>query len=94
MRTTIVLLLVLGTFGATARAEDARVLHPAGELLEVAPNAYGLGVNSDQYGRPHVYRTPDGTPLPGIFTDGVERDAYGLGVHADEFGRVLRDDEP
>ena len=27
----------------------------------VTPNGYGLRVNSDSYGRPHVYRAQDGT---------------------------------
>ena len=99
MRVVIALLIVAWT-AAAASAEDLRArstlepLRPSGELLEVEPNAYGLGVNSDQYGRPHAYRTPDGEPLPGILTDGVRRDAYGLGVHADEFGRALVDGEP
>ena len=95
MRCLIALLLLACT--TTAAAEDLgapRPVRPSGELLEIEPNAYGLGVNSDQYGRPHAYRTEDGEALPGIFTDGVRRDAYGLGVHADEFGRALEDGEP
>jgi hypothetical protein len=92
MKCLIVLLLVASAL--TADAEDFERLRPAGELLEVKPNAYRLGLNSDQYGRPHTYRTPDGAPLPGIFTDSVGRDAYGLGVHADEFGRAVQDGEP
>jgi len=86
--------LLLTATAATADAADIDPPRRTGELLDVTPNAYGLGVNSDQYGRPHAYRTPDGEPLPGIFTDGVRRDAYGLGVHADEFGRAVVDGEP
>ena len=63
-------------------------------MLRVEPNTYGLGVNSDQYGAPHAYRTQDGQALPGIFTNGVKRDAYGLGVHSDQFGRPVYDSAP
>jgi hypothetical protein len=87
-----IVLLLLVAWSTTVRAEGFE--RTTGDLLDVEPNAYGLGVNSDQYGRPHVYRTPDAAPLPGIFTDGVRRNAYGLGVHADEFGRPLRDGKP
>ena len=89
----IVVLLVAGVTDA-AGAEEPTSPSATGELLEIEPNAYGLGVDSDQYGRPHTYRTPDGRALPGIFTDDVRRDAYGLGVHADEFGRALEDGAP
>jgi hypothetical protein len=95
MRYSIALLLIAcaaATAGAEEPAQHQR--RATGELLDVTPNAYGLGVNSDQYGRPHAYRTPDGDALPGVFTDGVRRDAYGLGAHADEFGRPLEDGEP
>ena len=92
MKCLIAFLLVASV--ATAGAVNLEPPRPSGEPLDVTPNAYGFGVNSDQYGRPHVYRTPDGEPLVGTFTDGVRRDAYGLGVHADEFGRPLRDGEP
>ena len=61
------------------------------DALQVTPNAYGLGVNSDQYGRPHQYRTQDGQVLDPIFNGGVKRDAYGLGVHMDQFGRPVYD---
>jgi hypothetical protein len=102
MRFTIALLIFTWTL-AVARAGDSdsprgsqplQPLRPSGELLEIEPDAYGPGISSDQYGRPHVYRTPDGAPLPAPFTGGVKRDAYGLGVHADEFGRPLVDGEP
>lgn len=61
------------------------------QTQSVTPNAYGLGVNSDEFGRPHSYRTRDGEKLSPIFQTGVKRDAYGLGVHADEFGRPVYD---
>jgi hypothetical protein len=57
----------------------------------VKPNGYGLGTNSDQFGRPHQYRTGDGQAVDPIFQDGVKRDAYGLGVHRDQFGRPVYD---
>ena len=63
-------------------------------LLDVNPNAYGLGINSDQFGRPQTYRTQDGQKLSPIFQGGVKRDAYGLGVHSDQFGRPVHDSQP
>jgi hypothetical protein len=67
---------------------------PRQQTQSVAPNAYGLGVNSDEFGRSHTYRTQDGQKLSPIFQGGVKRDAYGLGVHADEFGRAVYDGKP
>ena len=92
MRLLAALLLIAcaTTAGAQAREPESQ----SNEFLDVKPNAYGLGVNADQYGRPHTYRTEDGQQLPGFFADGVRRDAYGLGVHADEFGRPLHDSKP
>ena len=51
-----------------------------GEILNIRPNAYGLGVSSDQYGRaiktdPSLRVTPD---------------AYGPGIGMDQFGRPVR----
>jgi hypothetical protein len=60
-------------------------------ILNIKPNAYGLGINVDQYGRPTKYRLSDGKELPRIFYDDVKRDAYGLGVHMDPFGRPVYD---
>jgi len=57
----------------------------------VLPNAYGLGVNADQYGRPHTYQLQSGQQLDPIFQDGVKRNGYGLGVHQDQFGRPVYD---
>ena len=56
----------------------------------ITPNAYGLGVNADQYGRPHTYHTSDGQPLSPIFNNGVQQNAYGPGVGMDQFGRAVR----
>lgn len=61
----------------------------------VTPNGYGLGVNTDLYGRPHQYRLRfDGQVLDPIFQGGVKRNAYGLGVHQDQFGRPVYDSAP
>jgi hypothetical protein len=60
----------------------------------VKVNAYGAGLNADEYGRPHVYRTRDGKKLNVVEQDGVQRDGYGLGVHIDQYGRPVRDSQP
>lgn len=60
----------------------------------VVPNAYGLGVNRDQFGRPHAYRLENGAPVAPIFQGGVRRDVYGPGVHMDQFGRPVYDGRP
>ncbi len=60
----------------------------------VTPNAYGLGVNADLYGRQHTYRQPNGEQLSPVLQDSVTRDAYGLGAHMDTFGRKVYDSEP
>jgi hypothetical protein len=64
---------------------------PSTGISRVKPDAYGLGVNSDQYGRRHTYKTSDGEDLSPIFQKDVKRDAYGLGVHSDPFGRAVYD---
>ncbi len=79
---TIVTVLVLSGGMAFAQTDP---------LLRIKPDAYGLGVNSDQYGRPHKYETQDRDTLPGIVNEKVERNAYGLGVHKDQFGKRVRD---
>ena len=53
----------------------------------VNENAYGLGVHSDQYGRPVRYSVPNGVPGE---TLKVQQNAYGLGVHSDQYGRPVR----
>ena len=71
--------------------EDTQQRQPA---QAVSPNAYGLGVNSDEFGRPHTYRTRYGERLSPIFQGDVKRDAYGFGVHSDQFGRPVYDSKP
>lgn len=60
----------------------------------VSPNAYGLGVNADSFGRPHQYRLQNGEPLDTIFQGGVKRNAYGPCTHMDQFGRPVYDSAP
>jgi hypothetical protein len=55
----------------------------------VRPNAYGLGVNADQYGRPTTYQLQNGQQLDPIFDNGVKQNAYGQGVGMDQFGRPV-----
>jgi hypothetical protein len=55
----------------------------------VQPNAYGLGVNSDQYGRPSTYQLQNGQQLDPIFNEGVKQNTYGPGVGQDQFGRPV-----
>jgi hypothetical protein len=55
----------------------------------VQPNAYGLGVNSDQYGRPTTYQLQNGQQLDPIFNAGVKQNAYGPGIGQDQFGRPV-----
>ena len=90
------MLATLATAGAMPAAAQLspRLQRSAPEQLDVKPNAYGHGVNSDQYGRRHTYRTNDSEALPGSATGSVKRDAYGLGVHADQFGRPVYDSKP
>ena len=63
-------------------------------LLDVEQDAYGHGVNRDQYGRPHQYETQQGRTLDPVEQDGVKRNAYGLGVHKDKYGRPAYDRVP
>ena len=60
----------------------------------ITPNAYGPGVNSDQYGRPQTYYLQDGSQLSPIFQGGVQQNAYGPGVGMDQFGRPVRSGPP
>ena len=86
------LLVIAMAIGLAAEA-SAQYQSPPGwqGLNEVKPNAYGLGVNQDEYGRPHSYRLDNGQRLDPIFQNGVKRDAYGLDVHMDQFGRPVHD---
>ena len=62
--------------------------------LTITPNAYGPGVNSDQYGRPQTYYLQDGQQLSPIFQGGVKQNAYGPGVGMDQFGRPVYSGPP
>ena len=84
----------VANWGRSDNNAGGTAANTANDLYQVTPNAYGLGVNSDQYGRPHQYRTQDGQVLDPIFNDGVKRNAYGLGVHMDQFGRPVYDSTP
>ncbi len=73
-------------------------------LLDVKPNAYGLGVGSDQYGRPVQYKTSDdtysapdaessrqyGTSRHEDPSIEVKPHAYGLGTGMDQYGRPVK----
>jgi hypothetical protein len=65
---------VLATAAAAQWEQDGQ------DVQEVRPNAYGLRVNADQFGRSHAYRLEDGSKLEPIFQDRVRRNAYGLGA--------------
>ncbi len=58
--------------------------------LDVDPHAYGLGVGSDQYGRPTEWETEEGQAVDPIFQDDVQPDAYEPGIDMDPFGRPVR----
>lgn len=51
-------------------------------------DAYGLGVHSDQYGRPVTVQPAHGS---GNTSDSYiqTRDAYGPGMHSDQYGRPV-----
>ena len=63
--------------------------HSYDSTATVKPNAYGLGVNADQYGRPSTYHLQNGQQLDPIFNSGVKQNAYGPGVGQDQFGRPV-----
>ena len=75
-------------YGATSGSDSGQIYNPH----KITLNAYGLGVNSDEYGRPQTWRTDDGKQLDPIFQGGVKQDAYGLGVGMDQFGRPVHSD--
>jgi hypothetical protein len=60
----------------------------------VRPNAYGLGVNADQYGRPSTYQLQNGQQLDPIFNEGVKQNVYGPGIGQDQFGRPVYNSPP
>ena len=53
------------------------------------PNAYGLGVGSDQFGRPFRWQVIN-EPNADTSLLQVKPNAYGLGVGSDQFGRPVR----
>jgi hypothetical protein len=61
---------------------------------KVKENGYGAGINVDQYGGSHVYRTSDGRQLNVVEQEGVRRNGYGAGVHVDKYGRAVYDSKP
>jgi hypothetical protein len=62
---------------------------PPTSSITVQPNAYGLGVNADQSGRPTTYQLQNGQQLEPIFNNGVKQNAYGPGIGQDQFGRPI-----
>ncbi len=71
--------------GMSAGRSGSMVSAPtAGGQLQVTPNTYGLGVGSDQYGRPVRYQSSDGTSDPLLR---VKPDTYGPGIGQDQYGR-------
>jgi len=58
-------------------------------LLDIKTDAYGLGVHSDQFGRPTRYEVI-GQPKANADLLNVKPNAYGFGVGADQFGRPVK----
>lgn len=61
----------------------------AGITTSYRPNAYGLGVGSDQFGRPFRWQVIN-EPNADTSLLQVKPNAYGLGVGSDQFGRPVR----
>jgi hypothetical protein len=55
----------------------------------IHPNAYGLGIHSDEYGRPVKYQV-QGEPEADTTLLQVKQDAYGPGVGMDQYGRPVK----
>ena len=91
MKALILLGVVVCVSAGCVQYDPSVYSAPSTSLYPVRPNAYGLGVNADEYGQPHTYRLQNGTPVDPIFQDGVKRNGYGLGVHQDQFGRPVYD---
>ncbi|MGD9202668.1 MAG: hypothetical protein PVI26_13990 [Chitinispirillia bacterium] len=51
------------------------------------PNRYGLGVHSDNYGRPFQWKTQQGETVRGFIK--VDPHGYGPGISKDQFGRPV-----
>ena len=88
------LLFMTGCAALNDQASHQAYSQPTYYPQTITPNAYGLGVNSDQYGRPQTYRTQDGQQLSPIFQGGVKQNAYGPGVGMDQFGRPVYSSPP
>lgn len=81
--------LALGFVNASAFDYGYNYNDPAA-VQYYKPDAYGLGVNSDSYGRPFKWETNPGQPIAPIFQDDVRPNCYGYGVGCDPFGRPVR----
>jgi hypothetical protein len=81
-------------WAAMAQARQNNPQPDYSQPLIITPNAYGLGVNSDQFGRPQTYRTQDGQQLSPIFQGGVTPNVYGPGIGSDQFGRPVYSSPP
>ncbi|MDH3978460.1 MAG: hypothetical protein OEU86_08090 [Gammaproteobacteria bacterium] len=77
MKTALTIALLAASFAASAQTTN--------ENLELKNDAYGLGVDSDQYGRPWQKSDPNMN---------LQKDAYGPGVHADQYGRPIQQQPP
>lgn len=55
-------------------------------------DVYGPGQHADRYGRPFLFQTDDGQPVPGGVQ--VQPDGYGPGVGRDQYGRPVRAVDP
>ena len=92
-----------GTCGAPQDNASAKICYDAASsqnvalasgLFHITPNAYGLGINADQYGRPTIYQLQNGQQLDPIFNNGVKQNAYAPGVGQDQFGRPVYNSPP
>lgn len=68
----------------------SNISSPTGENLTIKNNAYGLGVHSDQYGRPVDLKPAfqGGGNTSGSYIQ--TPNAYGPGVHMDQYGAPVR----
>jgi len=57
------------------------------------PGTYGLGTNTDAYGRPFQWTTRRGKPGTSFFQDTDDSDSYGDGVEQDVFGRPVESED-
>jgi len=88
---------VLALTGCANFPTVADMINPANNYNQqqtVNPNAYGLGVNANQYGQPTTYQLQNGQQLDPIFNNGVKQNAYAPGVGQDQFGRPVYNSPP